>query len=104
MRSEVFTGALAVGSWPLAEKSSRGVKESHCRSRNRVKQRQSNVFSQKPKATSQELLRLRRQRQSEYGNHSLPGDIHFRFSGGGQIQRLAVFAAVDFSFPAPSFL
>src|SRR5450432_1388976 len=54
--------------------------------------------------TARTLLRLWRQRQSEHRNHSLPRHIHLRFSGSRQIQRLAVFAAVDFGLRSPGFL
>ena len=49
------------------------------------------------------LLRLRWQRQPEHRNHSLPGDVHLGFLGIRQIERLAVFAAVDFGIRPPGF-
>src|SRR5262245_10126673 len=47
------------------------------------------------------LVFLRRQRQSEDGNHSLPGDVHLCFPRRWQIEGLAVFATVDFGVWAP---
>src|SRR5260370_30053087 len=50
------------------------------------------------------LFFFRRQSQTEHGNPAFPGNIDFRVFRTGQIQRLAMFAAVDFGVPAPSFL
>src|SRR6202046_3797327 len=48
-------------------------------------------------------LIFRRQGQPEHRNHSLAGDIDFRFLGIRQVKRLAVLAAVDFSIRSPGF-
>ena len=50
-----------------------------------------------------QLFIFRRQCQPEHRNHSLPGDIDFRFLGIRQIKRLAVLAAVDFCVRSPGF-
>ena len=43
-----------------------------------------------------QLLLLRRQRQTKHRLHALPGNIHLRLSRSRQVERLAVFAAIDF--------
>jgi hypothetical protein len=59
-----------------------------------------NLFGQQPEASSQKLF-LRRQGQPENRNHSLAGDIHFRFRRIRQIERLAMFAAINFGIRPP---
>ena len=48
-------------------------------------------------------LFLRRQRQPEDGNHSLPGDIDFRFIRIRQVERLTMLAAIHFGIRPPGF-
>ena len=50
------------------------------------------------------LFFLRRQGQTKHGNPAFPGNIDFCVFRAGQIQRLAMLAAVDFGVLAPSFL
>src|SRR3984893_13670540 len=50
------------------------------------------------------LFFLRRQGQTQHGNPAFPRDIDFRVLRTGQIQRLAMLAAVDFGVLAPRFL
>src|SRR4051812_43705667 len=50
-----------------------------------------------------ELLLFRRQRQSKHRNHSLTSHVDLSLTGSGKIQRLAMFAAVDFPIRSPSF-
>src|SRR5216683_7269091 len=50
------------------------------------------------------LFFFRRQSQAEHGNPAFPGNIDFRVFRTGQIQRLAMLAAVDFGILAPRFL
>ena len=48
------------------------------------------------------LFFFRRQSQAEHGNPAFPGNIDFRVFRTGQIQRLAMLAAVHFSILSPS--
>src|ERR1700730_11354961 len=49
------------------------------------------------------LFLLRRQSQAEDRNHSRAGDVHFRFRGIRQIERLAMLAAIHFGVRSPGF-
>src|ERR1700752_1035300 len=55
-------------------------------------------------AHSSPLFFLRRQRQSEYRDHSRARDVDLALPRSGQVQRLAVFAAIHFGIRAPSLL
>ena len=57
-----------------------------------------------PLIAHRSLLLFRRQRQSEHGNHSLAGNVDLGFVGIGQVERLAIFAAIDFGVRSPSLL
>jgi hypothetical protein len=50
------------------------------------------------------LLLLWRQCQAEYRNHSFARDVHFALPGSRQVERLAVFAAIDFGLRSPGLL
>ena len=82
---------LAFGFWLLALSSWLGALP------NRFKLR---AKSQEPKAFS---LLFRRQRQPEDGYHALARDVGRGLPRRGQVERLAMFAAIDLSLRSPGF-